>query len=253
MSSPIRAATVVASFLCVVPVTHVLATEVDLQLVLAADVSLSMNGAELELQKDGYVSAFRSPQLLEAIQSGPLGRIAVTYVEWAAQSEQTVIVPWTILSDAESVERFAKRLAMAPTMRSNGSGTSISDGLLFASYQFPFSGVTSFRKTIDVSGDGKSDQGPPMAWAREQVLDQHVTINGLSVVQQQVDAYNGYVTSSRSNEIHDYYQDSVIGGPGAFVISINGFQDFAQAIRRKLILEIAWRPSRYAMLGLEYQ
>ena len=124
---------------------------------------------EQRLQRDGYVAAFRHPELIGAILSGPRGKIAVTYVEWAGSAEQSVVVPWMILSDRMSVEDFANRLAAAPK-RSRGSRTSVSSGLLFAARQFPLSGAQSLRKTIDVSGDGMSNQGPPIAWVRDLVV-----------------------------------------------------------------------------------
>jgi hypothetical protein len=164
------------------------------------------------------------------------------------------MVPWTVVSDPQSFETFASRLAAAPTMGSGGSGTSVSGGLLFAASQFRSSGVESYRKTIDVSGDGVSDEGPPMDWARDLVVGQRSTINGLSLGKQDGNKYGSYLTPIGSErDVHAYYKESVIGGPGAFAIAVKDFDDFALAIRKKLILEIAWRPSRFASLELERQ
>jgi Protein of unknown function (DUF1194) len=247
---------VAGTLLCGLPSSGVLAAEVDLQLILAADVSHSMSVDELQLQKDGYVAAFRHRDLVDAIQSGPLGRVAVTYLEWSGPNQQAVIVPWTVLGDAASVEAFAERLAASPTASNRGAGTAVSSALLFASQQFAASGVQSFRRTIDVSGDGVSDRGPPISWARDQVIRQHITINGLSLVLPEIGTDGFYSLLSGSDEdadIHAYYENSVIGGPGAFAIAVNDIADFGKAIRRKLILEIASRPSQFARLELDSQ
>lgn len=217
-------------------------TEVDLQLILAADTSVSMNPDELRMQRDGYVAAFRHRDLTDAILSGPLGRVAVTYVEWAGPADQAVVVPWTILADRKGVADFANRLAAAATER-RGISTALSSGLRFAAQRFGESGVRSNRKAIDVSGDGIGNDGPPLDWARALVVGDGITVNGLSVVLPETDIYGPFAAMFGSDDadVHAYYRDQVIGGPGAFAIAVNDMNDFAAAIRRKLVMEIAWR------------
>jgi hypothetical protein len=216
-------------------------TDVDLQLVLAADTSVSMNPDELRLQRDGYVAAFRHRDLADAILSGPLGRVAVIFVEWSGPADQAVVVPWTILADRKGIADFANRLAAATTGR-RGIRTALSSGLLFAAQRFGDSGVRSKRKVIDVSGDGIGNDGPPLDSVRAWVGD-GITINGLSVVLPETDIYGPFAAmfGSDAADVHAYYRDQVIGGPGAFAIAVNDINDFAAAIRRKLVREIAWR------------
>lgn len=215
-------------------------SEVDLLLVLAADVSSSMSLSELRLQRDGYVSAFRHRDVAAAILSGPLGRVAVTYVEWAGRSDQVVVVPWTVLSDQGGIGAFADRLAAAPVGR-RGSHTALSSSLLFSVQLLDSTGLRSSRRAIDVSGDGVGDAGPPIAWARDRVVGKRITINGLSIRLPQTELYGPFASmfGSGDTEVHAYYRDQVIGGPGAFAIAVDGLDDFAEAIRRKLVMEIA--------------
>lgn len=201
-----------------------------------------MSQRELQLQRAGYVAAFRHPELVDAIGSGPLGRVAVFYVEWAGSGQQTVVAPWTILSSPQSIEGFANRLAAAEVGR-RGNRTAISTALLFAAGQFSFSGVQSLRRTIDVSGDGIGDDGPPISMVRDQVIGQRITVNGLSITSADNGAGGPFALmfDSGGADVHAYYRNHVIGGPGAFAIAVTGFQDLARAVRRKLILEIAAR------------
>jgi hypothetical protein len=221
------------------------AIEVDLQLVLAADVSGSMSLSELRLQRDGYVDAFRQGDVAEAILSGAHGRVAVTYVEWAGRDDQVVVVPWMVLADGRDIADFTRRLAAAPAADGGrGSHTTLSSALLFCARQFRASGLRSYRKTIDMSGDGIGDDGPPIAGAREQVLGEGITINGLSVELPETNAADGpFAAMFRSSpgDVHAYYRDEVIGGPGAFALAVNDLTDFPAAIWRKLVLEIASR------------
>ena len=240
--SEVRSGTVLAAVVLIGLQSGCLAAEVDVQLVLAADVSRSMTIDERLLQRNGYAAAFRHPELVSAVLSGARGRIAVTYVEWAGSTEQSIVVPWTIVSDSASAEWFAHRLDVGPT-GSRGTRTSISGALLFAARQFAFSGMTSPRKTIDVSGDGINDEGLPIAWAREVVTGRGITINGLSIRLPDTGAYGpfAYIYGFGDSDLHAYYKDSVIGGPGAFAIAISDPKDFPPAIRRKLVVEIAGR------------
>lgn len=210
---------------------------VDLELVLAVDVSRSMDPDEQTLQRQGYVSAFLHPEVIEAIASGALGRIAVTYVEWAGPAYQTVIVPWTIVGSREEAAAFSARIAAAPLSRE--IGTSISGSLLFAAGQFEVSIARGDRQAIDVSGDGPNNMGLPVDLTRDQVLKQGITINGLPIMLKTSYAFGPYSIPN----LDVYYEDCVIGGPGAFVITVDDPSRFEVAIRRKLVLEIAGLPA----------
>jgi Protein of unknown function (DUF1194) len=208
------------------------ADTVDLQLVLAVDVSRSMDGHEQRVQRDGYTAAFRDPDVIKAITSGPYGKIAVTYVEWSSAFYQMTIVPWQVIASDEDSLVFSDALSKAPI--TVDSRTSISGGLLYAASDFARSGVQSDRRSIDVSGDGANNDGQPLTPVRDQLVQQGITINGLPILLDPTPVYAPGPVS-----LADYYQDCVIGGPDAFVIPINNLNQFADAIRRKLILEIA--------------
>ena len=210
-------------------------TPVDLQLVLAVDISRSMDQDEQSLQRAGYVAALRDPQVIAAIQGGPLGRIALTYVEWAGQGLQTVLVPWTLIDGADSAGLVADALAVQPLQRLRR--TSISNALTFSASHFETSGFTSPRRVIDISGDGPNNQGFEVTEARDAVIDQGITINGLPIMLK-----TGYPSGFFDVQNLDlYYEDCVIGGFGAFLVTVQDVGEFAGAIRRKLILEIAGR------------
>ncbi len=211
--------------------------EVDLELVLAVDVSRSMDPTEQELQKDGYVTALQHPEVLAAIRAGMLGKIAVTYVEWAGDSSQEVIAPWALIEDAQTAASFANRVSAAQPSRI--MRTSISGAIAFASGLFEGNGFISSRQVIDVSGDGPNNAGLPVLQAREAVLERGVTINGLPIMIHE-DRFSGYSIG----ELDLYYEDCVIGGPGAFLITVDNIDRIAEAIRRKLVLEIAGAPAR---------
>jgi hypothetical protein len=212
--------------------------EVDLELVLAVDVSRSMDMQELALQRDGYVAAFRHPQVIEAITGGGYGRIAVAFVEWAGPGYQTVVVPWTVVSNAAEAGAFADRLNDAPILRE--TGTSISGSLFFAARQFDQSIAHGVRRVIDVSGDGPNNMGLPVAPSRNEVVSDGITINGLPIMLKPVNTFGGF----NIQNLDIYYEDCVIGGPGAFVVTVRDVRDFESAIRRKLVLEIAGSPAR---------
>jgi hypothetical protein len=209
---------------------------VDLQLVLAVDVSRSMDAREQAIQREGYVAAFRSPEVYKAISSGPLGRIAVTYLEWSGAFYQRVLVPWRVIANEEDAQQFADLLARAPLTTDNR--TSISGGLGFAAGTFVTSGLESDRRTIDVSGDGPNNEGLSLPSAREQVLRQGININGLPLLLDPSPTLGSLGPVS----LADYYEDCVIGGPGSFIVAVRRIEDIAPAIRRKLILEIATGP-----------
>jgi hypothetical protein len=212
---------------------------VDLQLVLAVDVSRSMDFNEQRIQRDGYVSAFKSPEVQKAISSGPYGRIAVTYIEWSGAFFQRVLVPWRVISSDEDALAFANELAKAPL--EVDSRTSISAGLAYAATAFELSGVDSDHRTIDVSGDGANNDGGLLSPVRDRIVADGININGLPILLDPSPILGAYGRVS----LQDYYQDCVIGGPGAFVIPITTLQDFGPAIRRKLILEIAMASPRF--------
>jgi hypothetical protein len=209
------------------------ADSVDLQLVLAVDVSRSMDFEEQELQRDGYAAAFRHPEVLAAIASGPLGRIAVTYVEWAGPDIQAVVVPWTIVATREEALAFASKISAAEFLRERG--TSISGGLEFASGLFAGSGVRGLRRTIDISGDGPNNMGLPVARVRDEVVAAGITINGLPIMLRPGGGFGAFGI----DKLDIYYEDCVIGGPGAFIVTVGDMSQFPAAIRRKLVLEIA--------------
>jgi hypothetical protein len=216
------------------------AYEVDLELVLAVDVSYSMDSDELILQREGYISAITSPQVLEAIKEGVYGRIAVVYLEWAGEVTQGVPVPWQIIDGPESAQIFADKLAEAPKMRAYR--TSISSALFFAAKLFDKNPYKGPRRVIDISGDGPNNQGHVVTWARDQVVAQGIGINGLPLTLKPPNAMTLDVTN-----LEDYYRECVIGGPGAFVIPVKDKARFAEAIRTKLVLEISSRepPPRF--------
>ena len=203
--------------------------EVDLQLILAVDVSRSMDAEEQRVQRGGYVAAFRHPDIAQAIEFGPLGRIAVTYFEWAGPLHQSVAVPWTVLANREDAEAFADALAAQPVLPE--AGTSISAALLFAEQIFAVSGVTGFRRAIDVSGDGPNNVGPPLAPVRQRLVATGVVINGLPIE----------VGAGDHSDVAAYYARNVVAGPGAFSIPVEGRSSLADAILRKLVREIAWQ------------
>lgn len=207
--------------------------QVDLELVLAVDVSRSMDMDELKLQRAGYAAAFRHPEVIKAIQSGGLGRITVAYVEWAGVGLERLTIPWMLIDGADAAAAFAARIDAAPILPA--SRTSISAALAFASGLFPSSGYEGIRKVIDVSGDGPNNQGAPVEPVRDRIVASGVTINGLPIL----------LKSSTPSGWFDirhldlYYEDCVIGGFGAFLIPVTEEVGFAEAVRRKLILEIA--------------
>lgn len=209
------------------------AQDVDLELVLAVDVSGSMDAEERALQRNGYSAAFRHPEVIAAIASGPLRRIVVTYVEWAGSDDQEVMIPWMTLASPEDSFAFADMIAATETLRENG--TSISDGLEFASGLFASSGVAGTRRVIDVSGDGPNNIGLPVTPIRDRVTSNGITINGLAILPGPSGRYSPYEIA----ELDIYYEQCVIGGPGAFIVTVDNMSQFAAAIRRKLVLEIA--------------
>lgn len=206
--------------------------QVDLELVLAVDVSYSMDPEEQALQRDGYAAAMTSREFLDALRLGPTGRIAVAYVEWAGDTEQKVVVDWRIIDGPASAKAFADTLLSQPIRRVYR--TSISGGILFSADQFDMNRYNGLRRVIDVSGDGVNNQGPPVNIARDSVVQRGITINGLPLVLKR--STNSAIDVP---ELDVYYEDCVIGGAGAFVIPVKDISEFARAVKTKLVLEVA--------------
>jgi len=206
------------------------AAEVDLELVLAVDISYSMDPDELVLQRAGYVEAFRSPEIINAIRSGPTGRIAVTYVEWAGAYDQRIVAPWTLLDGEGATQAFADRLAAVPTRRAYR--TSIAGAVDFSVPLFEGNGYEGIRRVIDVSGDGANNQGRPVTESRDDAVAKGITINGLPLLLKRPGALD-------VDGLDRYYRECVIGGQGAFMVAIRERHQFAEATRTKLLLEIA--------------
>ena len=212
------------------------AETVDLRLVLAADVSISVDDEEFRLQRDGYAAAITSVPVLEAIQAGPHRAIAVTFIEWSGPAKQRVVVDWTVIRDGEMATVFANTLRTAP--RSFADATAIGSAIDFAMRHFDRSGVESDRRIIDVSGDGDSNSGRPVEYARDDAVKAKVTINGLAIVNEH--PLPGFIGHNQPvGGIGHYYRTRVAGGPGSFVFQIDSFEGFAEAIARKLVAEIA--------------
>jgi hypothetical protein len=205
---------------------------VDVELVLAADISPSMDEDEQQLQRDGYVAAFRHPEIIEAIKTGPHGRIAVTYLEWAGENFQRIVVPWTLIDGAGTALQFAEKLAATPIKQTHR--TSISGALIYATGLFDSNGYQG-RRVIDVSGRCTNNQGVPVELARDAVVERAVTINGLPLLPKP-GSYDDYFAMVA---LEEYFEDCVIGGSGAFIIPVRNHSEFVPALRRKLMLEIA--------------
>ncbi|WP_349367146.1 MAG: DUF1194 domain-containing protein [Nitratireductor rhodophyticola] len=205
---------------------------VDVQLVLAVDVSLSMSAGELEIQRRGYAEALTHEEVVGAILSGMHGKIAVTYFEWAGNLSQRVVVPWTRIASAEDARHFAERLSANPP--SSARRTSISGALDYAGDLLAESDFRGLRRVVDVSGDGPNNQGGPVVPARDRLAGMGITINGLPLM-----TNGGLTTSFDVKDLDTYYRNCVIGGPGAFVVPVNDWSQFPEAIRRKLVLELA--------------
>jgi len=210
------------------------AVPVDVELVIAVDVSYSMDPDEQKLQREGYIRALTSHEFLNALREGAQGKIAVTYFEWAGQYDQKIVMPWRLIDGPEAADAVAAEIANAPYRRA--SRTSISGGLIFASKLFESSGYRGTRRVIDVSGDGTNNAGELIVPTRDNVLAQGITINGLPIMLKRPNP-----GSLDIENLDFYYEDCVIGGPGAFVVPIHNTDQFIDATRTKLILEIAGR------------
>jgi hypothetical protein len=212
------------------------AEQVDLLLVLAADVSRSVDSGKFQLQREGYAAAVSDPHVLDAIRSGRTGRIGLTYIEWSGLGSQRVVIDWTTIGDAESGKGFGDRLLEAP--RSFADRTSISGAIEFAMSHLTRAPYESQRRTIDVSGDGTNNSGRDVSLARDEALAQGITINGLVILSETPLAWNPDHTNPPGG-LDNYYRNNVIGGPGAFVLAARNFNSFGEAIIKKMIAEVA--------------
>jgi Protein of unknown function (DUF1194) len=201
--------------------------QVDVELVLAVDISRSMNASESALQRKGYVEALSDPAFARAIETGALGKIAISYVEWAGFDYQEVMIDWQVIDSPESALAFARLVEAAPL--SSARGTSISAVMDFSIEHLAKNSFKGLRRVIDVSGDGPNNIGRPVLHAREDALATGLTINGLPIL---------VPGASALSTLDEYYADCVIGGPGAFSLPARGMDEFAVSIRRKLILEV---------------
>jgi hypothetical protein len=212
------------------------AEEVDLLLVLSSDVSRSIDAPKFKLQRDGYAAAIVNPRVIQAIRSGTLGKIAVSFVEWSGVGAQKVVIDWTIIRDEATAKDFSAQVVEAP--RAFADRTSISGGIDFAMAQLARSPFQANRHTIDVSGDGTNNAGRDVNDARDEALAKGVTINGLVILSEQPMSWNADHTNPPGG-LDKYYRNNVTGGPGSFVLVAENFNSFGQAILNKLIAEIA--------------
>jgi hypothetical protein len=207
------------------PVAAKAQTKTDILLVLAVDASGSVNQTRFELQRRGYAEAFRNPRVLSAIRGLTTQSIAVTMTQWTGPTLHVHAVPWTLIKDETSANAFADAIEAAPRQLFGG-GTSISGAIDHAMLLFPAAPYAGFKRVIDISGDGSNNRGRDVREARDEAVREGVIINGLPIV-------------SLEYELDKYYFNNVIGGPGAFIVPADSYENFAQAVLRKLILEIA--------------
>ena len=208
---------------------------VDAEIVFAVDISYSMDRVEQEMQRDGYVQALTSPDFLNALKSNALGKIAVAYMQWASYGDQDVVIGWTVIDGPESAAAVAKRLKEAPYRRAQR--TSISGAIDAAMKMFRGNGFDGARLVIDVSGDGPNNNGRIVTQARDEAVEQGVTINGLPLV-----GIREWMSPADIRELDVYYEDCVIGGPESFSVTIRDTKSFVEATRTKLVREIASGP-----------
>jgi hypothetical protein len=207
---------------------------VDVELILATDISYSMDMDELAVQREGYAQAIVSKEFLQALKALPNGKIAVTYFEWAASGDQKVIIPWRLIDGPETADAVSQEILKTPVRRA--SRTSISGAIYFAMPLFDQDPYHGLRRVIDISGDGPNNNGASVTGARDEALAKGIVINGLPIMVKEP----SYSTMDIDN-LDYYYEDCVIGGPGSFVVSIKDREKFKEAIRTKLLLEVAGR------------
>lgn len=208
---------------------------VDLELVLATDNSQSVDPSEARLQRQGVAAAFRHPDVVRAIQSGSLGRIAVAYIDWSSLPYTRLAVDWRIISDKSSADAFAEALLKAPP--GYGAGTAIGEALMLAAQLIEANTIQGTQRTIDISGDGPNNTGPAVYTSRDAIVARGITINGLPIVS--TGDYGQGEWGAYYGQLEQYYQNYIIGGPRSFALAARGFQEFSAAIRHKLVLEIS--------------
>ena len=219
-----------------VPAAASAAEDVDLLLVLAVDVSRSIDANKFQLQREGYAAAVADPHVLEAIGTGRTGRIGLTFVEWSGVGAQKVVIDWTTIGDTDSAKGFGDRLLEAP--RSFADRTSISGAIEFAMGQLDKAPYEAARRTIDVSGDGTNNAGRDVATLRDEAVAKGITINGLVILSDNPMSWNPDHTNPPGG-LANYYRNNVVGGPSAFVMVAENFNSFGQAIIKKMIAEVA--------------
>jgi hypothetical protein len=231
------------------PETAVAADAVDVRLVLAADVSRSIDDGEFTLQRRGYADAISDPKVLDAIAAGRHGAIAVSFVEWAGGGEQKTVIDWSLIAGADDARKFAAALIGAP--RSFFGRTAIGSAIDYSLGVLGESGIAADRSVIDVSGDGTSNQGRPVTEARDVAVASGVTINGLAIFNAKAAEGGGYLAlhTNPPGGLDKYYREHVIGGAGAFVLRIDDFKDFDKAMILKLITEISRAPPPPGAVG----
>jgi hypothetical protein len=235
----IRTFLVIVLMIAGVPLARA-AEQVDLLLVLASDVSRSVDQKKFQLQREGYAAAMTDPRVLKAISSGANGKIAVSFVEWSGIGAQKVVIDWTVVGNAEAAHKFGDQLAEAP--RSFADRTSISGGIDFSVSLLERAPFEAARRTIDVSGDGTNNSGRDVINARDEAVAKGITINGLVILSERPMSWNPDHTNPPGG-LEAYYRDNVVGGAGAFVVVAEDFNSFGQAIVKKLIAEIAELPT----------
>lgn len=213
--------------------------QVDLQLVLAADISRSLDSTKFKLQREGYAAALTNPKVLAAISSVPTGRIAICFVEWSGANAQAVIVDWVSVGNAPEAEALAERIVAAPRLFMER--TAIGSAIEYSMTQFARSPFQASRRVIDVSGDGTSNAGVEVTVARDKAVSEGITVNGLAILSEVPLASNPTHTHPPGGLLK-YYEDNVIGGPGAFALAAENFEAFGRSILNKLIKEIAVVP-----------
>ena len=216
-----------------VPPAHA-ADSVDVALVLVSDVSRSIDDSEFQLEKDGYAAAFTSPGVLAAIQGGPVGTVAVAYVEFASSFEVRTVLDWTVIRDKPSAQDFAAKLGAAP--RSFWGRTAISSGIDRGVQLLAESGLTPTRRVIDVCGDGTNNAGREISDARDDAVKAGITVNGLAILNDHPVSWT-FAHVQPPGGLVNYYRQNVTGGPGSFVVEVHGFHGFGEEMTRKLITD----------------
>ena len=239
MTRVVRTALALVACLLVLGGAARAAEQVDLLLVLASDVSRSVDTRKFQLQREGYAAALSNPRVIDAIRSGPHGRIAICFVEWSGATSLKLVIDWTLVSDVASARKIGDQMLELP--RSFADRTSISAGLEFSMAQLERSPFQATRRTIDVAGDGTNNSGRDINSVRDEVLAKGVTINGLVILSETPLPWNPEHTNPPGG-LDEYYRRNVTGGAGSFVMVAENHNSFGQAIVKKMIAEIAWVP-----------